>query len=286
MSWEASGHVKKMLDCPDGAALSTRQKLLLLVLADYHNTSKRLAWPSLVTLAEESLSSIAQVKRDLAYLEDHKAIVRSRTKQGRGAINSYKFVGIDVALRDVIRKVKTAPKETPETAHGEPFFSTEENGSDSAHKGLTEVLEKGSETAHGGDCNKEEPEPREPKSQSQHGKAALKAWLGLKDEMRNHLSAEEWDLWVRPALLHRVIWGGNNCDGIDTLLIALPANGRIMHAAVERRPLLRRLAGERGYSLGMTTYPDDYELDRMRREYPEQFEQMFGKGKRNGGGQA
>jgi hypothetical protein len=93
MSWHATAWVKDLRACPDGAALSRGQKLLLFVLADYHNTAQKLAWPSVLTLAAESLLSVSQTKRDLSYLEDHCVIQRCRPKRyGKGHLTGYTFL--------------------------------------------------------------------------------------------------------------------------------------------------------------------------------------------------
>src|SRR5437588_12832528 len=122
MSWEATAFVKGLGACPDGAPLSRGQKLLLFCLADYHNTDYRAAWPSVPTLARDSLTSLAQTKRDLAYFEEHKLIRKLLPqKMGRGWTLAYKFVELD------------APKDASEPekgAQGEPLFCAEKRGSE------------------------------------------------------------------------------------------------------------------------------------------------------------
>ena len=95
MSWQATNYVKNLGECPDGARLSPRQKCLLFVLADYHNTAHRAVWPSVQSLAEESLQSKRQVYRDLAYFEKHGLLVRSNRGGGQGVTLAFEFPELD-----------------------------------------------------------------------------------------------------------------------------------------------------------------------------------------------
>jgi hypothetical protein len=130
MSWIASAFVKGLARCPDGAPMSRGQKLLALILADYHNTHRNAAWPSVPTLAEEALTSHAQAKRDLGYLEEHGLIRKLRPeKMGRGWVCAYEF-----------------PALNEKGAHSEPFFSAAESSSKVAHsnqESRSEVAQKG-----------------------------------------------------------------------------------------------------------------------------------------------
>ena len=98
MSWQAAAYVKELSRCPDGAPISCGQKLLALVLADYHNSHRNAAWPSVPTLAQESLCSLRQAQRYLAYLEEHGVIRKiAPEKSGRGFGYSYQFTALDSA---------------------------------------------------------------------------------------------------------------------------------------------------------------------------------------------
>ena len=62
-----------------------------------------------------------------------------------------------------------------------------------------------------------------------------------------------------------------------TLLIALPPNRKIMVAAKARQAELNQAVMALGYSgLGFTRYPDEDDRERLREEYPDFYEQMFG----------
>lgn len=270
MSWEASGFVKKLLVCPDGAPLSRGQKLLMLILADYHDPRRKMAWPSVMTLAEESLSSHSQTKRDLAYLEEHQALVRARARDGAGGTYSYQFVGLDITLEDLRAKNKGV--------HGEPLFCPEERGSEEGHKGFTGALKRGSQGVHGEQRYKEEPEPKTKPEPEQHAASgvALKSnpvrdWLTIKNQLAKVLDDKEWRLWVRPAFLLKAM-------GTTDLLVALPPNNAIVMAAKARRELLRELAAAVGYPGGvrLTPYPDEFTKERLRAEYPDFYQQMYG----------
>jgi hypothetical protein len=167
MSWEASGFVKKMLQCPDGAKLTRGQKCLLLVLADYHDTKRRVAWPGVSALAEESLASLSQTKRDLEYLQEHLVLVRCGKAIGSGNTYSYKFVGLDLAL-DQARELLS------KRVQGEPFFYPAQKGSERVQKGFAHAEQKGSERVRPCFGNKEEPEPStEPENQEGAARAAM-----------------------------------------------------------------------------------------------------------------
>lgn len=102
-----------------------------------------------------------------------------------------------------------------------------------------------------------------PETTHHHASGALENWFSIKNEMRSVVGPDEWQLWVRPAYLLSVMSGG-------VLLIALPPSGRIVERARSRLPDLCRLAEQRGYrGLVYTRYPDEYERERIKREYPD-----------------
>lgn len=95
MSWQATAYVKELTH------VTVYEKLLLFVLADYHNTHRRAAWPSVASLAEEALMTERNCFKLLAALElprdghPHGLIRKRRTGQGRGSITEYQFVELD-----------------------------------------------------------------------------------------------------------------------------------------------------------------------------------------------
>lgn len=96
--------------------------------------------------------------------------------------------------------------------------------------------------------------------------AALKEWLAVKDQLKQMLPEDEWSLWVRPAYLLTIM-------GSDTMLVALPPSGRIVKAARARLPALRQLLNR---PVVFTRYPDDYDRERMKQEYPEYYQKWLG----------
>lgn len=160
MSWEATAYVKGLKRCPDGAELGRGQKLLLFVLADCHNPHKRVAWPSVPSMAEDALTSLPQVKRDLVYLEEHCVLRKIHPeKPGRGHFCSYVFLAIDEPeelkrrLERVAKGVHHEPFSDRKGVQGSSPFCPAERGS----KGVHPEQEKGSEGVHGAQRNKEEP---------------------------------------------------------------------------------------------------------------------------------
>jgi len=89
MSWKATAYVKEIVK-----GISPAEKLLLFVLADYHNTVKRICWPSLKVLAEESLMSERNASRLLDQLVN-KGILLRVVGLGRGNTTCYRFVELD-----------------------------------------------------------------------------------------------------------------------------------------------------------------------------------------------
>jgi DNA-binding MarR family transcriptional regulator len=74
MSWTATAYVKNLKVSPAGTPISKSEKLLLFVLADYHNEANDEAWMSVQRLAEESLQTQAEVVQMLQGLEKKKVL--------------------------------------------------------------------------------------------------------------------------------------------------------------------------------------------------------------------
>jgi hypothetical protein len=298
LSVAAVAYVKELRECPDGAELTRPHKLLLFVLADYHNTAKRVAWPSLPVLAEESLASLAQVKRDLRYLQDHCMIRQIHPKaSGRGHFCEYMFLGLDApaeleaalmarrngVVSEPLFRAAANGRSNGKGIVGEPFFSPEKRGSERVHEGVHPERETGSEGVHPAQRNKEELGTVEQKqtqnitlaaanrvaANSPEASAALNVWLEVKSELRERLGKEGWK-WLRPMYLLKLM--GGRC-----LLLALPANGEIIAGAQANKRLIQEVLDRRGYALaGLTRYPNAHELQRIRQESPEYYSQMIG----------
>lgn len=76
MSLKCLSAIKALTHDASGKRLTTPEKLVLFLLADYYNDDRGCAWPSVATLATESLLSERQCYRVLAALEDRKLIAR------------------------------------------------------------------------------------------------------------------------------------------------------------------------------------------------------------------
>ena len=94
VSLEANCYMIALSEFPDGAPLEANTKLVGLVLAYHHNKQTRTAWPSMETIARESLRSLATIKRALAAMELHFLIGRIRG-HGRGNLTFYSFLELD-----------------------------------------------------------------------------------------------------------------------------------------------------------------------------------------------
>ncbi|SPE34465.1 hypothetical protein SBA2_900004 [Acidobacteriia bacterium SbA2] len=176
MSWRASGYVKELAQCPDGAPLGRGQKLLALILADYHNTAHCRAWPSIPTLVQEALCSRATVIRDLNHLEAHGLIRQIHPeRQGRGQRCEYIFVELDEG-KGFHGDTLSSNKRVSEGSHGEQ--------------------KRVSEGAHPEQRNKEELRTKSNEEENHHACGELKIWKrGRHQEGRNgtHRGAREPD---------------------------------------------------------------------------------------------
>lgn len=89
MSWKATAYVKGLTE-----NITQSEKFLLLILADYHNTAMRSAWPSVALLAEECLMHERTAIRTIRSLET-KDFIRRKPGGGRGYVTGYLIGGID-----------------------------------------------------------------------------------------------------------------------------------------------------------------------------------------------
>lgn len=103
---------------------------------------------------------------------------------------------------------------------------------------------------------------------------AIATWLALKDVLRTKLSIEEWELWVFPARLLAVSPADPRMAGcaLDTLVIALPRNGRAAWKAQARKDLVRSICLRANYHIFFTMAPADYEQERIVERFGRPFE--------------
>jgi hypothetical protein len=87
MSWKATAFAKEITE-----NITQSEKLVLLVLADYHHTKHQAAWPSVPVLAKECLCTERTMYRLLGQLAD-KGFITIRSESGRR--NEYIFPALD-----------------------------------------------------------------------------------------------------------------------------------------------------------------------------------------------
>lgn len=97
MSARASGYMKALVVCPNGERITPREKLVGMVLADSHqDRAQRFTYPSVKTLAEDSMCDERVCRRYLSALERKGVIRRLRpANQGRGMQVFYFFPELD-----------------------------------------------------------------------------------------------------------------------------------------------------------------------------------------------
>jgi hypothetical protein len=97
MSWKATAYVKPLKAAPDGTPITRSEKLLMLILADYHNDEQRAAWPSGQTLARDALLSLRYVRKLVLSLKRKGLVCTSRrlTHEGDPDSTRYHFHALD-----------------------------------------------------------------------------------------------------------------------------------------------------------------------------------------------
>jgi hypothetical protein len=89
---KASAYIKELIVCPNGERITRSEKLVALVLAEFHQVS---TFPSVRTIAEDSLMDERACRRLLASLERKGVILREHgDRQGRGQTTFYFFPAI------------------------------------------------------------------------------------------------------------------------------------------------------------------------------------------------
>lgn len=245
MSWTATAYVAELLKAPNGEPITKAEKLVLFVLSDCHHPHVKLAWPSVVRLAQLALMSERQAQYALKSLAAKGLVeVVDPPCTGRGYTRAYRFPALD--------------KKGAESA---PFRSGQ--AGQAGQEGCKNAKKRVQEGCSGASRNKEEPRTytATEKSITPGGvlRKHLEAWLGIKKKLRAELPPEEWKLWVRPARLLRMMGG--------TMLVALPPGGEIISAAMNQRRRLQELAKPDGYAIVLTVYPDDWQRSELKRRH-------------------
>jgi uncharacterized phage protein (TIGR02220 family) len=84
MSLRALSYVKELTEDPSGKRLKTTEKFVLLILADYHNDHRNIAWPDLRRLALECLLSKRALITTLGKLQERGLLKIVRRDDGNG----------------------------------------------------------------------------------------------------------------------------------------------------------------------------------------------------------
>ena len=125
MSWVAAAYVKKLRVDMDGKKLTKGHKLILFVLADYHNEERGDAWTSLRHMAIESLHSRTGLIRSLGELEKGGVIrvLRHHDAVKNRIINRYVFPALDSIASAVTTPDLVAPVHHPSRASTPPLVA-------------------------------------------------------------------------------------------------------------------------------------------------------------------
>src|SRR6516162_3345290 len=97
MSWRASAYVKDLVVCPNGEPITRAEKLVLFVLADYHQDKMgAYTYPSILQIAPKALCTKDTCSDALASLEDKGVLECVKpARQGRGQVTYYVFLELD-----------------------------------------------------------------------------------------------------------------------------------------------------------------------------------------------
>ncbi len=111
MSWKASAYVKELVVAPNGERVTRTEKLVLLVLADYHDERLNEAWPSVKTWAEDALVSEQTLKRIRSRLILKGVITSSPVQRENGSwsSNRYGFTALTTRTKSPGTPVQNEP---------------------------------------------------------------------------------------------------------------------------------------------------------------------------------
>ena len=121
MSWRATAYVKGLVTAPNGEKITRTEKLMMFVLADYHDVRTDEAWPSIRTLAGDALLSEQRTKEIRASLVRKGLLEARQIRQADGtyASNRYRFCELDTR-RGAYEPPVEEPTGTRRGAYAEP----------------------------------------------------------------------------------------------------------------------------------------------------------------------
>src|SRR4051812_42827213 len=94
MSWKATSVVSGLTRARDGVPIPRDAKLVYMILAEFHNTTRRAVWPSVPEMAVLSVMSERHFRRQLTWLQDHGEI-RRLSGGGAGRTSAYLLLRLD-----------------------------------------------------------------------------------------------------------------------------------------------------------------------------------------------
>jgi hypothetical protein len=142
-------------------------------------------------------------------------------------------------------------------AHGEPSLGAH---GEPPHLGVTVSHHLGLTVSPDLRFREVEPLDLNPKAKNITPGGALSDWLLIKERLQKEFPEAKW---IRPIYLLRVFG--------DALGLVMPPNGEMV-ARAKSCSLLQELARAAGYSGAIIgRYPEDYELERIRVEYPDHY---------------
>lgn len=218
------------------------------VLAHHHDSRNGRIRMYVEEIVESSELSERTVRRALKTLEGMGEL-KTLVKGNRSVQSLFELTNLQKAVTE--SGIPVTVTETPVTESGTPVTVTAETGA----------------------IRKEVEVKRVEENLNQHSFAGLNArirtWLTVKAQLKTKLPIEEWNLWLRPAFLLRVMDQGR------FFLLSLPANDRIMKTATANKTILIEILQSHGCTgCSFTRYPDEYELERLCNEYPDFYEQL------------
>ena len=203
LSFRALNYVTELRMCEDGAPLDARQKLLLMMLAHYHNSEVNASWPSVPRLAVESLCDEGTARRHLKYLEKHNVLMRLKPEtQGRGQLTRYVFLAID-------RPTELARLLNGKGVQDATLFSAGKR----VAEGVQTEPERVAEGVQNGIRYKEELELKASRNsdaiqaENKTKEQAQELWRTVSAEMLEELGGHRWDTWLKPARTNGVVDG-------------------------------------------------------------------------------
>jgi len=228
------------------------KKAVLRVLADHYPN----VWPSIDTIASQAGFGTTATRTAVRELERDAYIAPCGHKHG-GRCGSEQYV-INVEL---ILAKSESPKTQRDALPFKDLAGGTENPTPRAQNPTSRVPNPTPDVAKQSSNRAE--------AGNHHAHGALNDWLFVKAKMEGLLARDEYNLWMRPMYLLKVMG--------KQMLLSLPRNRRIIDAARSHQALLSRLLREKGYSgCSLTRYPDGYERERLAVEFPEFYAQMYG----------